>query len=82
MIKKNFYNLSFDELKSFLTQKLEIDEKKVSMRAKQIFHAVYRKGLKIDEALEQLKALLKSSNEPLIEIFIKSIEVSERGILR
>jgi hypothetical protein len=43
---------------------------------------LYRKGLKIDEALEQLKALLKSSNEPLIEIFIKSIEVSERGILR
>ena len=59
----------------------DISDESIS-HIKKAYKLVYRKGLKIDEALEQLKALLKSSNEPLIEIFIKSIEVSERGILR
>ena len=49
---------------------------------KKAYKLVYRKGLKIDEAIEELKALLDSSKEPLIQIFIKSIEASERGILR
>ena len=59
----------------------DISDESIS-HIKKAYKLVYRKGLKIDEALEQLKALLKSCNEPLIEIFIKSIEVSERGILR
>ena len=44
-IKQNFYDLSFDDLKNFLTDKTDVDSAKAKMRAQQIFSAVYRKGL-------------------------------------
>ena len=44
--KQNFYNLSFDDLKNFLIEKVGVDKSKVKMRAQQIFSAVYKKGLK------------------------------------
>ena len=59
----------------------DISDESIS-HIKKAYKLVYRKGLKIDEAIEELKALLDSSKEPLIQIFIKSIEASERGILR
>ncbi|MDB9784471.1 23S rRNA (adenine(2503)-C(2))-methyltransferase RlmN [Pelagibacteraceae bacterium] len=43
--KKNFYDLSFDDLKNFLIEKVGINNSKVKMRAQQIFSAVYKKGL-------------------------------------
>ena len=59
----------------------DISDESIS-HIKKAYKLVYRKGLKIHEAIEELKALLESSKEPLIQTFIKSIEASERGILR
>jgi len=44
MSQKNFFDFNFKSLKDFLIKDLEIEEKKVSMRAKQIWQSVYKKG--------------------------------------
>ena len=44
-MKKNLLDLSYDNLKSFLSDKIGIEEKKLNMRTQQIFTAVYQKGL-------------------------------------
>ena len=49
---------------------------------KKAFKLVYRKGLKIDEAIKQSKELNIVQNDSFLDIFIKSLEISERGILR
>ena len=49
---------------------------------KKAFKLVYRKGLKIDEAIKQSKELNNGQNDSFLDIFIKSLEISERGILR
>ena len=41
---KNFFDFNFESLKLFLNQDLEIEKKKVSMRSKQIWQSVYKKG--------------------------------------
>ena len=41
--KYSFYDLSFQYLKLFLIERIDVEEKKSSMRAKQIFYAIYRK---------------------------------------
>ena len=46
MDKQNFYDLNFDQLKNFLIEKAEVDEKKAKMRAQQMFNAVYKKNIK------------------------------------
>ena len=46
MNKQNFYDLNFDQLKNFLIEKAEIDDKKAKMRAQQMFNAVYKKNIK------------------------------------
>jgi hypothetical protein len=40
------------------------------------------KKLKIDHAIDKIKNLNKNKDDPYLDIFIKSIELSERGILR
>ena len=45
MAKQNFYNLTFEELKTFLAEKAGVEKSKVKMRAQQLFSAVYKKGL-------------------------------------
>jgi len=45
MMKQNLLDLNYEDLKSFLNLKIGIDEKKLNMRAQQIFTAVYQKGL-------------------------------------
>ena len=40
------------------------------------------KKLKIDQAIDKIKDLNHNENDPYLDIFIKSIEISERGILR
>ena len=42
--KKNFFHLSFKELMYFLKDELLIEEKKLSMRSKQIWQSIYKKG--------------------------------------
>ncbi|OUW88790.1 MAG: acyl-[acyl-carrier-protein]--UDP-N-acetylglucosamine O-acyltransferase [Gammaproteobacteria bacterium TMED226] len=49
---------------------------------KKAYKLVYRKGLKIDQAMKKITELDKDANDPNLKTFIKSIEVSERGILR
>ena len=51
-------------------------------RIKKAYKLVYRKSLKIDEAIKKLKELNKDQNDSFLDIFIKSLEISERGILR
>jgi len=41
---KNFFEFNLESLKLFLNEDLEIEQKKVSMRSKQIWQSVYRKG--------------------------------------
>ena len=45
MAKQNFYNLTFEELKAFLGEKVGIEKGKVKMRAQQLYKAIYQKGL-------------------------------------
>jgi len=45
-MKQNLLDLNYEDLKFFLNSKLGIEEKKLNMRAQQIFTAVYQKGLK------------------------------------
>jgi 23S rRNA (adenine2503-C2)-methyltransferase len=45
MSLKNFFDFNFQTLKKFLSTDLKIEEKKTSMRAKQLWQAVYKKGL-------------------------------------
>ena len=49
---------------------------------KKAYKLVYRKGLKIEEAINKSKELNKKANDPFLNVFIQSLEVSERGILR
>ena len=44
MSEVNFFDLNFESLKIFLNKELKIEEKKVSMRSKQIWQSVYKKG--------------------------------------
>ena len=41
---KNFFEFNFESLQIFLSQGLEIEKKKISMRSKQIWQSVYKKG--------------------------------------
>ena len=54
MEKQNFYDLNFDQLKNFLTSKVEIDSTKAKMRAQQMFNAVYKKNIKSFDELTLL----------------------------
>ena len=49
---------------------------------KKAYKLVYRKSLKIEEAIKKSKELNKKANDPFLDVFIQSLEVSERGILR
>tara|TARA_B100001109_G_scaffold30687_1_gene24146 strand:- start:11415 stop:12191 length:777 start_codon:yes stop_codon:yes gene_type:complete len=57
-----------------------IEDSSISL-IKKAYKFVYRKGLKIEEAIEKIK-VLDDNNDSNLKTFIKSIEVSERGILR
>ena len=49
---------------------------------KKAYKLVYRKGLKIEEAIKKSIELNKKAKDPFLDVFIQSLEVSERGILR
>ena len=44
-MKQNLLDLNYEDLKSFLSERIGIEEKKLNMRTQQIFTAVYQKGL-------------------------------------
>ncbi len=58
-----------------------INEESISLM-KKAYKLLYRKNLKIDEAIKKIKELHNKSNDSYLETFISSIEASERGILR
>ena len=45
MAQKNFFDFNFEGLRQFLIKDLSIEDKKISMRSKQIWQSVYKKGL-------------------------------------
>ena len=57
---KNFFEFNFESLKIFLSQGLEIEKKKISMRSKQIWQSVYKKGSFEINNLPAFKACLKA----------------------
>jgi UDP-N-acetylglucosamine acyltransferase len=59
----------------------EISSESISL-IKKAYKLVYRKGLKIGEAIKKSKALNDDINDTYLNIFIDSLEASERGILR
>ncbi len=62
MDKQNFYDLNFDQLKNFLVEKAEVDEKKAKMRAQQMFNAVYKKNIKSFDELTTFGLDLRDRN--------------------
>jgi UDP-N-acetylglucosamine acyltransferase len=59
----------------------EISSDSISL-IKKAYKLVYRKGLKIGEAIKKSKTLNEDVNDAYLNIFIDSLEASERGILR
>ena len=59
MGKQNFYDLNFDQLKSFLIEKGEVEPKKAKMRSQQLFNAVYKKNIKSFDELTTFGAELR-----------------------
>lgn len=49
-------------------------------RIKQAYKAIYRSGLKVEEALVELKKMVSETSE--IQLMIDSLEASDRGIIR
>ena len=58
-----------------------IEDNSISL-IKKAYKLVYKKGLKIDQAIKKIKDLHIDTDDPNLKTFIKSIEASERGILR
>jgi len=49
---------------------------------KKAYKVVFRRNLKLEDALIKLNTMLIETENPCLDIFIKSIKASERGILR
>ena len=73
--KKNILGLSLKNLKKFLFEKIEIEEKKLNMRSKQIFSGIFKKGIKNFNDLttipidlrEKLDKLATLNNSKIVE---------------
>ena len=68
MNQKNFFEFNFQSLKLFLSQDLEIEEKKISMRSKQIWQSVYKKGSFEIDSLTTFPLELRSKLNSLITL--------------
>ena len=66
MNKQNFYDLNFDQLKNFLIDKVEIDDKKAKMRTQQMFNAVYKKNIKDFNELTTFGLELREKNKKIL----------------
>ncbi len=65
-MKQNLLDLNYEDLKSFLNLKVGVEEKKLNMRAQQIFNAVYQKGLKNFSNLTTIPLELRQKLEKTI----------------
>jgi len=68
MNHKNFFEFNFQSLKLFLSQGLKIEEKKISMRSKQIWQSVYKKGSFEIDSLTTFPLELRSKLNSLITL--------------
>ena len=74
-MKQNLLDLNYENLKSFLSKKIGVEEKKLNMRTQQIFTAVYQKGLNNFDELttfplelrEKLKKNISFNDSKIIE---------------
>ena len=85
MSLKNFFDFNLQTLKQFLTADLNIEEKKTSMRAKQLWQAVYKKGLSEFNHLTNLPIELRgelSSNISLEKPIIANTQKSSDGTIK
>ncbi|WP_099339960.1 23S rRNA (adenine(2503)-C(2))-methyltransferase RlmN [Candidatus Fonsibacter ubiquis] len=85
MSLKNFFDFNLQTLKQFLTTDLNIEEKKTSMRAKQLWQAVYKKGLSEFNHLTNLPIELRgelSSNISLEKPKIANTQKSSDGTIK
>jgi 23S rRNA (adenine2503-C2)-methyltransferase len=73
MNQKNFFEFNFESFKHFLIKDLEIEKKKVSMRSKQIWQSVYKKGLFQIKSLTTLPLELRNKLNSLISLQIPKI---------
>ena len=58
-----------------------ISEESITL-IKKAYKVVFRRNLKLEDALIKLNTMLIETENPCLDIFIKSIKASERGILR
>ena len=85
MNKQNFYDLNFDQLKNFLIEKAEIEDKKAKMRAQQMFNAVYKKNIKNFDELTTFGLKLREKIKNLISLEkpkIIDIQTSKDGTIK
>ena len=85
MEKKNFYDLNFEQLKTFLIDKAAVDPKKAKMRSQQLFNAVYKKNIKCFKELTTFGADLRNKIEDLISLEkpeIVDIQKSKDGTIK
>jgi 23S rRNA (adenine2503-C2)-methyltransferase len=68
MSKKNFFDFDFKSLKLFLNKDLDIEEKKVSMRSKQIWQSIYKKGSFVINNLTTFPLELRNKLDDLISL--------------
>ena len=68
MFQKNFFEFNFEGFKNFLIKDVEIEAKKVSMRTKQIWQSVYKKGFFELNNLTTLPLELRKKLDTLISL--------------
>jgi len=75
--KKNFYDLNFNELKTFLIEEVGVDSDKVKMRAQQIFSAVYKKGVKNFNDLTTVTIELRKKLDDVLNLNLPKVIKTE-----
>ena len=68
MNNKNFFEFNFESLKFFLSKDLQIEDKKILMRSKQIWQSVYKKGSFQINNLTTFPLELRNKLESLINL--------------
>ena len=68
MSNKNFFEFNFESLKFFLSKDLQIEDKKILMRSKQIWQSVYKKGSFQINNLTTFPLELRNKLESLISL--------------
>jgi len=77
MAKQNFYNLTFEELKTFLAEKAGVEKSKVKMRAQQLFSAIYKKGLTNFNDLTTVTQELRKELDKILSLDLPKIVKTE-----